>query len=223
MSWESAAAHGGCQLLTSDRTCSVTSGVGPRAARAAAAELLEANSVDAVLSVGVAGGLHNGLRCGDVVVSGRVLRDGDDSSWDVDERLLLLTERALRAAAIDSTVVDSLTTDHILATGAEKAAAADTGAAIVQMEDSEWAEACREQGIAFAAIRTIIDVVHDDVPPVPAAWQGSRNVPVLALAVVRRPALLRQFASLALNRQRSARALERALLHVIPALVADGR
>ena len=220
---ESAAAHAGQHLLTSDRTLSVVSGPGLAAARITAEELLETQDVQAVLSVGIAGGLRADLRCGDIVVSERVLRAGSDAAWTTDQRLRRVIERSLHSANIDADFGDSLTSARVLATAGEKSAAADTGAAIVQMEDSEWAEACASAGIPFCAVRVVIDAIDEDVPAEPTAWTSRPNPLVIATAIARRPGLARELLRLRLNLGRSLRALEETLLHIIPAVAADGR
>ena len=220
---EGAAAQAGRCLLTSDRTLSVVSGPGLAAARITAGELLETQDVHAVLSVGIAGGLRADLRCGDIVVTERVLRTGGDEAWTTDQRLRNIIERALHSASIPAHFSDSLTSPTVLATAGEKSAAADTGAAIVQMEDSEWAEACRSAGIPFCAVRVVIDAIDEDVPAEPTAWTSRPNPLVIATAIARRPGLARELLRLRLNLGRSLRALEETLLHVIPAVAADGR
>ncbi len=220
---EGAAAQAGRCLLTSDRTLSVVSGPGLAAARITAGEFLENHDVQALLSVGIAGGLRADLRCGDIVVAERVLRAGSDDAWTTDQRLRNIIERALHSASIPAHFSDSLTSPTVLATAGEKSVAADTGAAIVQMEDSEWAEACASAGIPFCAVRVVIDAIDEDVPAEPTAWTSRPNPLVIAAAIARRPGLARELLRLRLNLGRSIRALEEVLLHVIPAVAADGR
>ncbi len=218
---EAAAALPGRSLLTSDRTLSVVSGPGLAAARISADELLETQPVSAVLSVGVAGGLQPELRCGGIIITERVLRLHSDAAWSSDQRLRLIIQRALHAANTPAALGDSLTSPHVLAGAAEKSAAAGSGAAIVQMEDAEWAEACAERGVPFCALRSVIDAVDEDVPAEPAAWARRPNPLVIAAALARRPALAPELLRLRLNLHRALRALEQALLPVIPALDAE--
>ena len=91
------------------------------------------------------------------------------------------------------------------------------------MEDSEWAEACGSAGIPFCAVRVVIDAIDEDVPAEPTAWTSRPNPLVIATAIARRPGLARELLRLRLNLGRSLRALEEVLLHVIPAVAADGR
>ena len=126
--------------------------------------------------------------------------------------------RALHGAGIHAEVGDSLTSPVVLASFAEKHAAAAQGAAIVQMEDAEWAEVCAERGVAFCALRVVIDAVDEQVPSEPAAWASRPNPLVIAAAIARRPGLARELARLRINLGRSIRALEQALTHVIPAV-----
>lgn len=218
LSWEGEAALAGRRMLGSERTVCVVSGPGLTAARIAAEELLERGRPAAVLSVGVAGGLQSDLVCGDLIVCERVLLLDSEERWAADRRLLQLTERAVRAAGLRPLPADSLTTPYVLAGPEQKAAAAATGAAIVQMEDAEWARACAAAGVPFCALRVVIDPVDEDVPSEPEAWSTRPNPLIIGRAIVRRPALAREMARLALHRRRSLRELEQALLRVIPAL-----
>ena len=222
LAWEADAALPGRRLLGSNRTVSVVSGPGLTAARIAAEELFEHSRPAALVSVGVAGGLRPDLQCGDLIVCRRVLLLDSDEAWPADPRLLQLTERALNAASIRPLLDDSLTTPHVLAGPEQKSAAADTGAAIVQMEDAEWARICAEQQVPFCALRVVIDPVDEDVPSEPEAWSTRPNPLIIGRAVVRRPRLAREMARLALHRRRSLQELQRALLRVVPAL-ADQR
>lgn len=215
---EARAARAGRSLLPSDRTLSVTSGPGPAAARVAAEQLLEAERLQAVLSVGIAGGLRADLRCGDVIVSDRLLRPEGGAALAGDADLRQAAWRALHGAGIHAEVGDSLTSPVVLASFAEKHAAAAQGAAIVQMEDAEWAAVCAERGVAFCALRVVIDAVDEQVPSEPAAWASRPNLLVIAAAIARRPGLARELARLRINLGRSIRALEQALTHVIPAV-----
>lgn len=226
MSWEGEAAQAGRHLTTSGRTTMLVSGVGQSAARLSAGGLLEQGGLSAVLSVGVAGGLDPGLTCGDVVICRRVTRLENGhagASWPANAHLLRIIQESLRNARVRARVADSLTTAEVLATTDQKSAAAETGAAVVQMEDSEWAELCAEHGVPFCALRVVIDAIDVDVPPEPSAWQGRPNPIEIAMAVLRRPRLARELAHLAIHRQRSVNALERTLMHVIPSLADDNR
>ena len=215
---EARAARGGRSLLPSDRTLSVVSGPGPAAARAAAEQLLEAEALQAVLSVGIAGGLRADLRCGDVIVSDRLLRTEGGAGFVGDAGLRQVAWQTLSRAGIHAEVGDSLTSPVVLASFAEKQAAAARGAAIVQMEDAEWAAVCAERGVAFCALRVVIDAVDEQVPSEPAAWASRPNPLVIAAALARRPGLARELARLRINLGRSIRALEQALTYVIPAV-----
>ena len=221
LSSEADAARAGRALLPSDRTVGTVSGPGPAAARLAAEQLLERERPEAVLSVGIAGGLRADLRCGDIILSGRLVRMGSDESWDGDQRLRRVIWSALHEAGIGSEVGDSLTSPIVLASYEEKRAAADAGAAIVQMEDAEWAEACAERGVPFCALRVVIDAVDEQVPSEPAAWAQRPNPLVIARALARRPSLGPELVRLRANLWRSTRALDRALTRAIPAVAAE--
>ena len=145
------------------------SGVGPSCATETTRALLERYEVDAVLSIGYAGGLGSGLNLGDVVIGRRVFRrHGDgDGSWavaksmepfDGDERLVRHAVETARRTGMSYRVGDMLTVDRVVAGSEAKASlAAITGLCSVDMESAEVARCAQEKGRAFLALRVISD------------------------------------------------------------------
>ena len=203
----------------------VTSGIGPDRARAAAEELLETtepSEITAVLSVGVAGGLTNDMRRPALALPTQLRRQSDQAEWNLDSPLYRRVQRTLDQADFYWRPAISITTPHVLFTRPEKLAAAETGAQIVQMEDSEWAEACESAEVPFLALRVVLDALDDDIPVEFGQWR--RDVPTamdITLGAIRRPRLLRELAELGLQRRAALQELERALTVLIPTLAPD--
>ena len=222
--WETETARGGAAIAGPGRVRLVTSGVGPVRARDTAEELLEVSEpseITAILSVGVAGGLTNGLGRPVLTVPTEILREWDGTSHQPDPALTRRTTRILNRANIRHRAVTSITTEAVLFTAEEKRAAAQSGAEIVQMEDSEWAELGAEAGIPFVAVRVVMDALNDDIPTEVTEWGGAPTPGQLAVATIRRPRLLRDLAELGLQRHNALRLLERSLTVLIPALAPD--
>lgn len=223
--WETDAARGGAAIAGRGRVRLVTSGVGPVRARDTAEELLDTSGDDeitAILSVGVAGGLTNGMPRPALTVPTEIQREWDGESQPPDAALTKRVSRVLNRANIRHHSVASITTPVVLYTAAEKQEAAQGGAEIVQMEDSEWAELSAEAGIPFTSLRVVMDALDDDLPTEVTDW-GDRtpSASQLLLATARRPRLLRELIELGLQRRSALLSLERALTVLIPALAPD--
>jgi adenosylhomocysteine nucleosidase len=144
-------------------------GMGPRAKAAAEAVLSEYKQVAAVLSVGIAGGLHPDLKAGDVVVCEHVDHESRRGSGREDTvashpGLVEAAEAAARGLALNVVAGSSITVDEVAWGEAEKAAHhAWKAHDIVEME-SYWAgEAAAARRLPFLAVRTISDGPGDAI------------------------------------------------------------
>ena len=161
--------------------------IGKVAAATTTTTLIEAFGARRVVFTGVAGGLHAGVRVGDLVVAdGFVQHDMDASPlfarfevplygrarFDCDVRLKdLLTEAALEALALRDSPSPGASVhcgliasgDQFLSTAAdaqalrEALAGAGHRALAVEMEGAAVAQVCHDYGVAFAAMRSISD------------------------------------------------------------------
>ena len=223
--WEAQTARAGAAIAGRGRVRSITSGIGPARARATAEDLLEStdpSEITAILSVGVAGGLTNDMRRPALTLPTQLVRQSDQAHWDLEGSLYRSAQRILNQADFYWRPAISITTPHVLFTRPEKVAAAETGAQIVQMEDSEWAEVCASANVPFLALRVVLDALDDDIPVEFGQWR--RDVPTamdITMGAIRRPRLLRELAALGLQRRAALQELERALTVLIPALAPD--
>lgn len=138
------------------------SGIGPKQARLASEALVE-NGATALLSWGIAGGIHASLSAGSLILPQRVL-SSDQSTFFTDaawhERLCTrLTEHFdLNTEAI----VQSPT---VISTPGEKTALfKKSGAVAVDMESASVAQVAALTGIPFMAIRAICDPLNTTIP-----------------------------------------------------------
>ena len=143
-------------------------GIGPRARTAADAVLSEYNAT-AVLSVGIAGGLHPDLKAGDVVVCEHVDHESHRGSGVEDTiashpGLMEAAEAAAWGLDLPVRTGSSITVDEVAWGEAEKAAHHSWKAHdIVEMESYWIGEAAAARRLPFLAVRTISDGPSDEI------------------------------------------------------------
>lgn len=134
----------------------ILAGMGPAAARSAAAALVAAGA-QALLSIGTAGALRQDLRAGDLLIPQALLWQGKE--YPVDSRLAE-DFRMLFPAAQGGVL---LTLVEPLATPVAKAQAA-TQALAVDMESGAIAALADELEIPFLALRVVVDSADSRLP-----------------------------------------------------------
>jgi adenosylhomocysteine nucleosidase len=156
----------------------VLSGIGKVAAATTTALLLDRFDVSTVLFTGVAGGLREGVKVGDVVIGDALLQHDLDASpifprWEVPltgkSRFaadVLWSDNLARAAQASGHAVHRgliVSGDRFVATSAESAAlrTALPDALAVEMEGAAVAQVCHDFARPFAVMRTISDRADD--------------------------------------------------------------
>lgn len=132
-------------------------GATPEAARAITQWLVREREVSAVVSLGTAGSLNEGLQIGEVVVARNALRDGNGQTtpWNLQE----VTGCQAKSANMIVTV------KAFVANGSERARLRETyGADMVDMSAAEIAEICATRHIPCVIIREISDRADEDAP-----------------------------------------------------------
>jgi len=145
--------------------------IGPKAA-GFEAEMLR--GCQGVILAGLAGGLDPVLKIGDVIMDAKQ-----------DERI----------AQLPVVWGKIFTADRVISTPAEKAKLfAETGASAVDMESGIAAGHAAAAGVPLIVIRAISDSAADTVPPEILKWVDSKGRPrpaTIALALIRKPSLLK--------------------------------
>ena len=144
----------------------VQTGVGPSRAAAGARFLVQHCSIQGLVSCGFAGGLLPGLASGTVVVGDRLVSTDGLLSWDVTDHRLV--EQILQAAQAEGLPVHQgpvVTTAYLVPDRPSKAALAhDSGASVVDMETRGVVEVARQAGLAWVAVRAIVDTLDEVLP-----------------------------------------------------------
>jgi adenosylhomocysteine nucleosidase len=121
----------------------------------------------AVISVGIAGGLHPMLVPGDVIVATGVAAPDrrHAASPSVARRLATrLSDHPKRVIMADLAGVDSA----VLSPGEKRALRSATGALAVDMESHVAAAFAAQHGLPFAAVRVVCDPAHRTLPDLTA-------------------------------------------------------
>ena len=143
----------------------VLTGVGARRSAMAASEIMreEYDSFDCCISSGLAGGLRDNYRIGQVLAARRVFAEAprpDGSSQLLDSSGALLSF----AADCGATVADQFySADHIVSTAREKQLLGEASDA-AEMESFEILYAAQAAGVPAIAIRAISDTAAEDLP-----------------------------------------------------------
>jgi adenosylhomocysteine nucleosidase len=147
----------------------VETGAGAELAGRGTRALIDAHQPYWIISAGFSGALSPELRRGDIVVAtGIQSPDGRELTFDL--QYPADPERGLHVGRI-------LNSHHIVRTVEEKKRlAAQTGCLAVDMESFAVADACRELGQKFLAIRVISDDLSGDLPVEAVAIFGSAGV-----------------------------------------------
>ncbi len=154
----------------------VEAGVGPRAARAAAAGI-PPDSIS-VGSAGFAGALAPTLAAGDVIVPSAIVweADGVMQRYEIAPAFVEAAVRALVPVLHRPPRTGVMLSSPIIVAGvAAKRAAFDRhGAIAVEMEAAELAAHARARGVPFFAVRVVLDPADlslEDLPPhLEASW-----------------------------------------------------
>jgi adenosylhomocysteine nucleosidase len=150
----------------------IHTGIGPKAAQAAASAVLNRERMALAVSVGFAGALASGAAVADVIVGTRVVSGTFDGLWHESGQPVLCHEGAAdaaRAAAADIGLEAHtgavLSVSTVICGAAEKQRLARlTGAIAVDMESAALGTAALAQGVPFAVCRTVSDIVTEDLP-----------------------------------------------------------
>jgi len=179
----------------------VTTGMGPRQARARAAESLSRETPEAVVITGSCGSLTHGLKEGSVVIYTDCLSsDGQLPTPCSAPAVDSVTDR-LRREGMECIRVVGITAPRIATTTKEKLDLARSGAGAVDMESYEVVAAAAARGIPSVVIRVVSDSVERDLPDFNRALKPDGTVNPWAMLRIVLGSPLRTAKLISLNRR----------------------
>jgi nucleoside phosphorylase len=187
-------------------------GVGGGAAQAVAAE-----RPGLVISCGFAGALDPSLAPGDLVLASSV-HDEAGESIAASEPVLCAARRALDCG--DPACLaegELLCMTEVVATAEAKRALVRPGRLAVDLESAPAAHAARRAGVAWLALRVVLDPLDADLPAFAQAVRSSYLAPALR-HVLRGPRAALELAELARRARIASRSLARALGRLGPVI-----
>jgi adenosylhomocysteine nucleosidase len=178
---------------------------------------LAANRYDELIVTGLAGGLDERLKVGDVVVYDSCIRiTGAAVKSGAEEKQLIKCDAQLSASVCERLNsqgmphqrIVGLTVDRIIVSAADKRALNRRyGAAAVDMETYQALVICAQAGLPATAVRVVSDAANDDLPDFNRALDPRGRISGLraALAMIRSPVAAGRFL---LNLRRAMRSLK---------------
>lgn len=152
---------------------------------------LENNHYDALIVVGLAGGLDPKLKTGDAVVYDLCINVvGQSAKLYCAEHLTEALFRALQAASLQSLCGTGITVSRIITGAADKLRLGEECLALaVDMESFDVVDVCLQYDVPIAVVRVISDEAGHDLPDFNYAAEpdGTMNHRRMAIAMVRRP------------------------------------
>ncbi len=183
----------------------VKTGVGLERAALVADAVVAGEHFDLVVSTGCAGALAARLEPGHLAFATAVRHAGGGDPWPCDAAAREGLVRAAEGAGLRSCAGPFVCSPTVLASRAQKRAAAADGAIAVDMEGASIAACAAAAGVPFAAVRAILDTADTELADDGAFLDPDTGaVKPLALAgyVARRPSAIAQL--LAMQRMMSA-------------------
>jgi hypothetical protein len=161
------------------------------------ARWLVKSGVGALVSIGIAGGLHPDVETGDLIVGDKVIEPGDgeaNEQWEPDPAYMELAHEALLFEGIQARKGPIVSVRTPASSAREKAGLYRGSHALVSdMESGSIARAATESNMPFMALRVVIDPPGRKLEPDLSCCldEGGRVCfPVLWRNLRRRPSLL---------------------------------
>ena len=208
--------------LEGKRLVVIESGVGCAAAARATQALILGHRPRWILSAGFAGGLHDTVAKGDIVMADQIV-DVHDRQFEIDLKLTQENFTAMRHLHVGRL----LTADRIIGDPEEKRALGKRhGALAVDMESWAVADVCRNEKSRFLSVRVISDAIHHAIPEdidfLIKRRTTAGRIGAAAGAILRRPSSIKDMWQLKEDGLVASDRLARFLLGIIGQLPKDG-
>ncbi|MGE5295706.1 MAG: hypothetical protein ACM3VT_12830 [Solirubrobacterales bacterium] len=200
----------------------VQSGMGKDSAERAVNLLLTRRRIGPLLSIGFAGGLADGLDCGQVVLcsSFRCDRDSSEPAYRADARLLSRAQEAFESEPALRTGCCLTVSRPVAGPTLRRRAAQAFGADVADMESYWLARLAASHNIPFLGVRAITDTERLELSPFDRSVGPDGRIAIAAVigALVRRPWQVNRAVSIARRITRAGEALARCVARLIPSL-----
>ena len=151
------------------------------------AQLLSEHRPDALLILGLCGGLDPSLATGDLILAREVLDEAGEA-LQPPATTLASARRALRNDGPTFVSSRILTVEQPVATREAKRNLWNIhGAAGVDMETAGFARIAKEAGVDWMALRVVIDTASATLPAALRDWRGDEDDLAIARGIVKRP------------------------------------
>jgi len=223
---QEASAQGACRIFDarvgSTPVVMVQSGMGKDNAERAMNLLLTRRNIGALLSIGFAGGLADGIECGQVVLcsSFRCDQDSGGPAYGADSRLLSRAQKAFEGEPSLRTGRCLTVSRPVAGPTLRRRAAQAFGADVADMESYWLARLAASHNIPFLGVRAITDTERLELSPFDHCVGSDGRVAIAAVigALLRRPWQVSRGVSIARRITRAGEALARCVARLIPSL-----
>ena len=121
--------------------------------------LISSRDISTVVGIGFAGGIHPEAKAGDLVIPSEISANGGSICPEPALR------RSLSAFGLGKTWSRLATCEDFLTSARSKEELfRNTGVEAVDMESAAWGEVCRNRGIPWAIVRSILDRADEEIP-----------------------------------------------------------
>jgi len=195
----------------------VQSGIGYKRAAAATRLLVHRFTPQALVSFGFAGGLLPGIAPGTLIIGAQLVQEARprETPLEANHELVEQFVAAARGAGLCFRQGKLITALHLIADIPSKAALAHTsGACAVDMETAGVAEVARQAGLAWVAVRAVVDTAEEALPAAclhTLRADGRVALGPLVRALWRSPRLLHHFVWLGCRTKTARRCLSHVL------------
>ncbi len=223
---QEAFAQGACRIfharLGPTPVLMVQSGMGRENAEQALNLLLKTPAIGPLLSIGFAGGLAEGIDCGQIVLcsSFRCEQDSDAPVYDADARLLNQAQRAFGSEPALRTGRCLTVARPVAGLALRRRAAQTFGADVVDMESYWLARLAARHNIPFLGVRAITDTGHLELSPFDRCVRPDGRIALAPLipALLRRPWQVSRAVSITRRITRAEEVLAHSVARLIPSL-----
>ncbi|HPQ80259.1 MAG TPA: hypothetical protein PLZ86_00855 [bacterium] len=168
----------------------VRSGIGRAAMKSAASYLLRNYDTSCCLHVGYCGGADPNGEPGDLIIAQEVVDSATGDRFATSKTLVSKAEALCRDRNLRARTGSLVTTDRVVEMPHEKAfVGTQHGACAIDMESADLARACKNGGVPFLVVRSVLDPLDASLPDMgdSVTEEGKTDGMALAEHMIRKP------------------------------------